>query len=183
MLRTLTIHPDGACPAVQSIAVEATRPEDRSLSLRYGLTGDPTRLLIPPPASPERADELWRHTCFEAFLAAPGSQSYYELNLSPSRRWAAYRFDGYRQGQAVAPMAAPRIALETRPDGLELTAELDLEGLADLPARGAWRLGLSAVIEQADGRICYWALAHPPGRPDFHHADCLAGQLVAPQRA
>ncbi len=41
------------------------------------------------------------------------------------------------------------------------------------------RLGLSAVIEQTDGTKSYWALAHPPGKPDFHHRDCFAHQLSA----
>ena len=39
------------------------------------------------------------------------------------------------------------------------------------------RLGLSAVIEEADGRVSYWALAHPAPKPDFHHAGTLALQL------
>ena len=30
-------------------------------------------------------------------------------------------------------------------------------------------LGLSAVIETDDGRLSYWALAHPRAQPDFHH--------------
>ena len=44
---------------------------------------------------------------------------------------------------------------------------------AALPPK-PWSLGLSAILEEADGTISYWALAHPPGRPDFHHPDCLA---------
>ena len=40
-----------------------------------------------------------------------------------------------------------------------------------------WRLGLSAVIEDTSGRKSYWALAHPPGKPDFHHADCFAHEF------
>ena len=38
-------------------------------------------------------------------------------------------------------------------------------------------LGLSAVIEEHGGAKSYWALAHPPGAPDFHHPDCFAAQL------
>ena len=39
--------------------------------------------------------------------------------------------------------------------------------------------GFSAVIADKDGRIAYWALAHPPGKADFHHKDCFALQLEA----
>ena len=40
------------------------------------------------------------------------------------------------------------------------------------PARSialAWDIGLTAVIETADGQLSYWALQHPAARPDFHH--------------
>jgi hypothetical protein len=30
---------------------------------------------------------------------------------------------------------------------------------------------VSAVIEENSGAKSYWALKHPPGKPDFHHAD------------
>ena len=46
-----------------------------------------------------------------------------------------------------------------------------------------WRIGLSAVIEERHGRKSYWALAHPPGKPDFHHDDCFAIELPAPSAA
>jgi hypothetical protein len=184
MLRTLTIHPDSAGEAVTAIEVEAQRPGARALLLRFAVTAAPARLRLPPPAAPERTDELWRHTCFEAFLAAPGAAGYCELNLSPSGRWAGYRFDGYRRGmRATDGLAAPRTRLDVRPDGLELSAELDLGALTELPETASWRVGLSAVIEDADGQMSYWALAHRSGRPDFHHADCFAAELVAPQRA
>jgi hypothetical protein len=39
------------------------------------------------------------------------------------------------------------------------------------------RLGLSAVVEATDGGLSYWALRHPPGKPDFHHIDAFALQL------
>jgi hypothetical protein len=30
------------------------------------------------------------------------------------------------------------------------------------------------VIEDDQGRISYWALAHPASKPDFHHRDGFA---------
>jgi hypothetical protein len=56
-----------------------------------------------------------------------------------------------------------------------------LDGLS-LPGAAVWRLGLSAVIEETSGRKSYWALAHPKGKPDFHHADCFTLELAAPSR-
>jgi hypothetical protein len=40
-------------------------------------------------------------------------------------------------------------------------------------------MGISAILVERDGRKSYWALAHPPGEPDFHHPDCFALELPA----
>jgi hypothetical protein len=53
-----------------------------------------------------------------------------------------------------------------------------LDRLSRLPRNVLWRLGLSALIEETSGRKSYWALAHPPGKPDFHHADCFAHEFL-----
>jgi hypothetical protein len=47
----------------------------------------------------------------------------------------------------------------------------------DVPSAAPWLAGLSAIIEEADGTKSYWALAHPPGAPDFHHPDCFILEL------
>jgi hypothetical protein len=174
MRTILTLHPDGRCAAVTAIAAEVERPEAGVLSLRYVVTGAMDGLVLPPPAAAERTDELWRHTCFEAFIGAPDQAGYDEINLAPSGQWAAYRFDGYRQGMApLEPYRVLAMAMSATDHGLELSATLCLEHLAARP----WRLGLSAVIEETNGRISYWAMAHPAGRPDFHHRDGFALEL------
>jgi hypothetical protein len=39
------------------------------------------------------------------------------------------------------------------------------------------RVGLTAVVESTDGRLTYWALAHPSPAPDFHHADGFVARV------
>ena len=169
----LVPHPDTPRAAVAAIAVEATRPAPGRLTLRYILTGDVSALRLPPSSPQQRTDDLWKHTCFEAFVLCPPGPAYRELNLDPSTRWAAYRFDACRQGMALADIPEPQITVTTSPDRLDLQAMITL----DLPPTALWRLGLSAVIEETSGRLSYWALAHPSGRPDFHHADCFTLEL------
>jgi hypothetical protein len=177
--RRLNLHPESRCEALERIEAQASRPGPQVLVLRFVLTGEIGQLVLPSRSAPERADELWRRTCLEAFVGGRTGESYLELNFAPSSRWAAYRFDGYRQGMAPAAIGAPTIEAGVQAGRFELDVRVDLAGLAP---DGAWRLGLSAVIEQSDGSISYWALRHPPGRPDFHHRDCFAGQLLAPRR-
>lgn len=173
MLRALKLHPDGRCDAVSGIAVEVTRPTPASLALHYVLTGRMPDLVLPPPAEPVRTDDLWQHTCFELFVRA-GGDGYDEFNFAPSTQWAAYRFDGYRLNQRPTE-AAPQIAVRGGDIRFELVVALAVPQFAH---EAALRLGVSAVIEEKSGRISYWALNHPPGKADFHHADGFAWELA-----
>jgi hypothetical protein len=165
---------------VTTIEARVVRRRSGLLELRYIVAGDLHRLVIPAPAPQARADELWRTTCLEAFVGAPGREGYVELNFSPSTAWAAYAFDGYRQGmQAAAGIAAPGLKVRASKDRLELRVRVDLGHCSLLDPDRPWRIGLSAVIQETSGRLSYWALAHPAGRPDFHHADCFALELPA----
>jgi hypothetical protein len=180
MRQTSIRHPASRSSAVTRIEADAARSRAGKLLLRYFVTGKLSDLLLPPATAPRRADELWRHTCFEAFISAPASRTYYEFNFAPSTQWAAYRFTGYRSGMSVvSEVSAPRIEARPGGAGFELEASLELDRLPDLSDNATWRLGLSAVIEETDGRKSYWALAHPPGEPDFHHSVCFAAELPA----
>ncbi len=172
MLLTLTPHPDTPCEAVRGIAVQVTRSATR-LELGYRVEGDIGQIVLAERGPCARADELWKHTCFEAFVSS--GQGYGEVNLSPSNQWAAYGFDGYRSGMAVREGIELTFADDYRSaDAYDLVAELDL---TDMSAEDDWSIALSAVIELTDGRRCFWAMRHPPGKPDFHHPDAFALSL------
>jgi len=176
MRRSLVIHPEFACPALTALEVDVERPGPNRLALTWRLAGDLAGLHLPPRATPARTDELWRRTCFEAFVRPQPGEAYFEFNLAPSTQWAAYAFGGYRQGMADADIAAPAIDITTADGRLTLRTSLDI------PSDAPWRLALSAVIEDAAGARSYWALAHPPGRPDFHHAAGFVLDLPTPER-
>jgi hypothetical protein len=175
MRQALRLHPDAPSLAATHVEVEVTRPRAGSLVLSYLVTGKISDLRIPPIGASARTDELWQSTCFEAFVRASSGAGYYEFNFAPSTRWAAYWLTGYRSGMRVATeISAPRIEVQASPDCYTLQVSLELDQLSGLPRDAGWRLGLSALIEETSGRKSYWALAHPPGKADFHHADCFA---------
>jgi hypothetical protein len=181
MRQALKLHPDSRCTAAARIDVEVARPRPGGLVLCYVVTGKIGDLRMPTVTAPARTDGLWRHTCFEAFVRASPSAGYYEFNFAPSMQWAAYRFGDYRSGRCVASdIGAPGFEVESTGEGYRLRVSAALDRLPGLPGDGAWRLGLSAVIEETGGRKSYWALAHPPGKADFHHSDCFALELPAP---
>jgi hypothetical protein len=92
-----------------------------------------------------------------------------------------HRFSAYRVGGPVAsPEWSPTLEVRTRGDTLTLTAGVALAKLAAADASATLRLAVSAVLEARDGSLSYWALRHPPGRPDFHHRDGFALTLEPP---
>jgi hypothetical protein len=183
----LSCHPDTPCDAFTAIEAEVARLGPRRLLVRFFMAGEPRHIKWPNlPEPPRRTDGLWRHTCFEAFLRPAGDEAYYEFNLVPSLHWAAYRFSGYRSGmEIVSEVGTPRGDAPSPDDRTDFvfSATLEMERLASLPLDRAWHLGLSAIVEERNGRLSYWALTHPPGKPDFHHPDCFAVELAAARRA
>lgn len=148
--------------------------------LRYLLKGEVGRIRVGAAAAPVRTDGLWKSTCFEAFVRARGQAAYHELNFSLSSAWAAYSFDDYRVGMQDASACVETTVAAERRDLMVLTARVDLAMALKPHLDARWELGLSAIIEEEDGRKLYWALAHPPGAPDFHHPLCFALELPPP---
>ena len=224
-------------PAGLALVVHRLPADDpsRPLRLRYLVAGDPAAVRWPralAAGEEPRRDGLWRHTCFEAFVAAPAGcgSGYVEYNFAPSGAWAIYRFDGYRQGMRSEPApVAPRIVVTRAAAG---TTAIDVAAawpsdvateVADVAVAGTVtgvtstatstaavaattatvvtaaaiaaadppgavppagvpriRLGLSAVLEAADGSLSYWALHHPSARPDFHNEGGFLLELEVP---
>lgn len=172
----LRCHPLSENGFVEGIAVQVDRAEGERLRVKFTLHGLINQIHFSQIAQPERMDELWKDTCFEMFWGGSGQGGYFEYNFAPSGQWAAYAFTGYRQGMTELSCAPPRIDCSKGEKIFEMTVNLDLpEALHDMDAM----VGFSAVIADKSGRISYWALAHPPGKPDFHHKDCFALQLDA----
>ena len=69
-------HPSTPDGAARAIRVDVER-RGSALSLTYALGGDVERIRIPPRADGQRTENLWRHTCFEAFLRVPGEEGYF----------------------------------------------------------------------------------------------------------
>lgn len=143
-----------------------------SCNLFFGVGAPASRFIIPAPAEASRRDGLWQSTCFEAFVREEGATPYREYNFAPSGDWAAYDFEGRREGMAQAQL--------DHPPYIRFEDNLTWWGVGAtfaLPTGRRWRLGLSAVIEEIDGTKSYWALDHGDGAPDFHDPACFAVSL------
>jgi hypothetical protein len=172
----LAPHPAHPASAVSGVEARVIGLDDTWLRVRWRIEGA-QRLVVPAFAGRGRADELWRTTCFELFLRPEGGEGYVELNLSPSERWAAYDFSGYREGMAGRPASRePDCTMRLGSSFAIFDAAIPRDVLPALPAAA----NFAAVIEEEGGAISYWALAHPGEKPDFHDPACFAATLAPP---
>jgi len=157
-----------------TVEVWLERWDDGRAEISYHLHAPTDEIVLPDQPRRGPADELWKTTCFELFVR--DGAGYREYNFSPAGAWAAYRFSGYRSGMRPLEMEhPPQIDSDDNGDALLLDAIIDLE------IDG--RFGLCAVVEEASGTRSYWALAHAPGKPDFHAEACFAATLPPPTAA
>jgi hypothetical protein len=169
----LVCHPQTACAPIAAVGAEVAALADGGWQVTFVAVGTPADLALPQSAPAVHTDELWRTTCFELFIARPGD-AYVEINLSPSGAFAVYRFDHYRTGMTALDVPAPAITVDLGHERLTMIARLAEDAL---PWDRTGVMGISAVIADRSGCTSYWALAHPPAKPDFHHRDCFALSL------
>ena len=173
----LIFHPAFAPGKVSAVTVRWGDVTGGRMMLRFRIDGCQD-VVVPPSRPPARADELWKTTCFELFLVGPGG-SYREFNFSPSGQWAAYRFAGYRNlAEDHELVASPEITVDSGQSVLTFTVFLDAAELA-----GSSHASLTAVIEEAGGRLSYWAGQHPGIKPDFHNPACFVLPVPTSERA
>jgi hypothetical protein len=154
-------HPDTPPGAIHTVEAELRRVPGGAIAT-FRAIGDISQLVVPPPAPAARTSGLWQTTCFELFEAGEGDP-YREYNFSPSGAWACYQFDSHREGMRDA-FVQIETKISANDKELELVAKIEAE--FETPSH----VGLTAVIEEADGLLRYWATAFAPGEPDFHAA-------------
>jgi hypothetical protein len=162
--------PNAENPQSLSLAGMVDR-HSSTLTIDYDLQGHLDAIVIAAPVKfPIRQNNLWQTTCFEFFVGIPGSDHYWEFNLSPAGHWNVYRFDAYRQGmQEELALTTLPFQVEFSVERLSLTIALDLAAI--VPADQPLEVAITAVIQAQSGEITYWALTHPSTEADFHRRD------------
>jgi hypothetical protein len=180
----LISHPAHPPVRVTGVTARVLSLDDNWCVLRWKVDGA-GQVVVPAFAGRGRADGLWQTTCFELFAAHEafpqrgGASAYTECNFSPSERWAAYDFTGYRAGMVERAGPAPVITPRRGGEVLFCDVAIPVTALPPLP----WRYGLTAVLEETGGVKSFWAMAHLPEKPDFHDRSCLGARLAAPDAA
>ena len=169
-MHKLHLHPGSTAGPVESISASIS-PTASGCRVQFRLHGELQQVRIADLADSERADNLWKTTCFEAFWQPQGDTAYREFNFSPSTRWAAYDFDDFRENGRDAPVDAIAVACAHSNEALLLTADI----AADLPLPAM--VALNAIVEDSKGVLHYWALSFRDGPPDFHSIETRSLRL------
>jgi len=171
--KTLVCHPSCQGSGNWRLQVKPSWCGDGALQLDYHLRVPRRALAMPPQTNPGRQDDLWRHSCCEAFIGLPGEAAYLEFNFSPSGAWALYGFANER-----VPLPLPRLTGLTKPPEVHcdrrrhawrLRARIPPDLLPSRKRDQILLLGLAVVAEDRQGGLSYWALHHPRPQPNFHH--------------
>jgi len=144
--------------------------QDNQLTIKYQLIGT-SNIIVPHKADlPLREFDLWEHTCCEFFLGLKGDSKYWEFNLSPAGHWNVFRFLEYRQN------IAEETAFDTLPfqvmqqnDYVQVSLNIDLSKI--IKPEQSIEVGVTAVVEDRQNQLSYWALNHPGKEADFHLRD------------
>lgn len=163
----LAAHPENPGIFHQTVDATLTRKPGGALEIAYAIHGFNFDLRIPTPHAPAPVDALWKTTCCELFLGSPDHPGYREFNFSPSGQWVAHDFLDTRERAPEPPACPEPIIRTTRTEDL-LRVDVTL-GAAAVPETARHCLAVSVILEAEGGRLGYWAIVHPCGKPDFHH--------------
>ena len=146
--------------------------QDNQLAIEYQLA-QKSAIIVPHKADlPLRQLDLWSHTCCEFFLGLKDDSKYWEFNLSPAGHWNVFRFLDYRQNmtQETAFDTLPFRVLQD--NYLQVSLQIELNKI--IKPEQSLEIGVTAVIEDRENQLSYWALNHPGKEADFHLRDSFA---------
>jgi len=136
------------------------------LLLSFVLSGVSDNYLFDTKNHAKRADELWKATCFEAFIKNPNSKEYWELNIAPSGAWNFYYFSDYKKDmQEERRVLTPKVLFKQKRDEVYVNVEMNFtEKLFD--GRGEFNLAL--ILLNVEGKREFFTLNPKEGVADFH---------------
>ncbi len=154
------------------------------LHLDFVLKADLREIKIPEPVDkPSRADNLWEHTCFEAFISLENASEYLEVNLSPSGSWNIYEFKSYRGSRIEAEQLSCKPLVLRSKTNFNVQIEVDLSSIGWIKNSKKdvdLLLGLTGVVELKNSIKSYCALTHKSEKPDFHRKESFILRLKNP---
>ena len=134
------------------------------IRLSFVVEGDLDVYIFPSKSRPQRAQELWKLTCFELFLANENEEEYYELNFSPSLAWNFYFLESYRgEVKEMELLNSPTIEAFEVNNEFKILFELSVENLQDFDY-----YNVACILLNKEHERTFWTIKHLKSQPDFH---------------
>lgn len=138
----------------------------QKLKLDYEIIGNLSQYNFPKPTKQQRANELWRDTCFELFIANTSQESYHEMNISPSIQWNCYHFNAYKEDMKESTLIlAPTIKTTQNDQSYKLSVETTIQ---EEFFHEILEINLAVILLDTDNTRHFYTLKKRDGVPDFH---------------
>ena len=135
------------------------------LCISFYIKGKLDNYNFPSKSEKKRANELWKATCFELFLANSKNEAYYELNFSSSLAWNFYYLSGYRADvKEVQNISNPQIEVYKSDNEFKIVIEMELETLEEFDS-----CNVACILLNKKNKRTFWSVQHHLNRPDFHN--------------
>ena len=128
------------------------------------MVGALNEYIFPEKSKQKRADELWKATSFELFLANSKKEEYYELNFTPSLAWNFYYLSSYRTDvKEVKIISKPQIEVFSSDDKFKIVLELEVENLVEFDV-----CNVACIVLNKNNERTFWSVNHLLEVADFH---------------
>ena len=136
------------------------------LKLDYEIIGDISLYIFPKQTQQQRANELWKATCFELFMNNYSSTKYYEINISPSTQWNSYQFTSYKKEMIESHIfSTPTIRSQQQNNGYNLSFEMDFtESIFEKKLL----INCAVILLDNKGVRYFYSINRRKELPDFH---------------
>jgi len=152
------------------------------IAVTYDVTGEIDKVRWPALSKSQFRRELWTTTCFELFVGIPDTERYLEFNFSPSKEWCGFSFQSYRVGRSdLRDLVFSSFNVTRKESMVSIHAQFEIPETLSNFENSEHRAALTAVIEDTDGQITYWADTHRSDVPDFHNNQSFE-RLMTPRK-
>ena len=150
---------------IDNISISSTiNLEENKLNISFLLVGALENYIFPQKSEEKRADELWKATSFEFFLANSQSEEYYELNFSSSLAWNFYYLEEYGADvQELKDLAKPKIEVFNDENEFKITFELEGFNFKEFDL-----YNVACILLTKENERTFWSVKHQLSVPDFH---------------
>lgn len=155
---------------IKNISIESSLAlTEQKIRISFVVKGALDEYVFPSTSTPKRANELWKATCFELFLANENEEAYYELNFSSSLAWNFYALDAYRgKVEEIELFSMPKIEVFEAKNSFKILFELRVKNLEKFEL-----YNVASILLNQEHERTFWTLKHLKTKPDFHDREAF----------